>query len=169
MKNSRNILILCFIGISLTVCCLYSCVKASNVNREEEEIERAYFEAVDYTLRGNVTKKTLVHKRRDRYKSLYLVELEVDSFIIRKNNLSQHSRFFGVYDTIAKKAYFFSPIYEPIESYKTDETLRLSVLTEFKRILGSNGLQQGLCIGSESDFDFWQKLLDKESKTTIRF
>ena len=80
---------------------------------------------------------------------------------------SAESSFFGVFDSIANKAYFISPMHDPL--YKHDDFPKISVDTEYKRILGDNGLQQGLIISRKEDCDLWEALTEKENNNTIRF
>ena len=132
-----------------------------------EKTLATYFSTVDYRLEGKVKSKKLLKDFYGDWQDIYLVEVQVRSFELRKNDLSSESPFFGVYDSIANRAYFISPMHDPL--YKHDDLPEITVDTENKRILGNNGLQQGLIISRLEDCDLWKTLLEKENHNTIRF
>lgn len=144
-----------------------NCKNNSTQYKTSEKTFATYLSAVDYRLEGKVISKKLLKDFFGDWPDIYLVEVQVLSFELGKNNLSSDSPFFGVYDSIANRVYFISPMHDPL--YKHDDLLEISVDTEYKRILGSNGLQQGLIISKAEDCDLWEALLEKENHNTIRF
>lgn len=160
----KAILIFCVLGLLIIAT---SCKNNSRQYKPTEEMLATYLSAVDYRLVGKVTSKKLLKDFYGDWQDIYLVEVQVRSFELRKNDLSSESPFFGVYDSIANRAYFISPMHDPL--YKHDGLPEISVDTENKRILGSNGLQQGLIISRVEDCDLWESLLEKENHNTIRF
>ncbi len=144
-----------------------NCKHDSQQYKTNEDTFATYFSEVDYRLHGKVISKKLLKDFVGDFQDLYLVEVQVLSFKLRKNNLSAESSFFGVFDSIANKAYFISPMHDPL--YKHDDFPKISVDTEYKRILGDNGLQQGLIISRKEDCDLWEALTEKENNNTIRF
>lgn len=156
------IFIILGIGISLS-----NCSHGNNPLITSKEVFDDYMSSVDYRLEGKVVSKVLLKRNSSEWQNLYLVEVQIYSFDIRKNNLASDSPFFGVYDTIANKAYFISQMHDPL--YRHKDFPHISVDTEYGRILGSNGLQVGLNISRAEDCDMWKVLLDKENSNTIRF
>lgn len=143
------------------------CTNSSQQYRTSEKTLATYLSTVDFRLEGKVKSKKLLKDFPGDWQDIYLVEVQVLSFELRKNDLSSESPFFGVYDSIANRAYFISPMYDPL--FKHDDLPEISVDTENERILGSNGLQQGLIISRVEDCDLWKALLEKENHNTIRF
>lgn len=166
-KTSSNIILVIsfsFMGILLWT---HACHRQISSNNEVKRIFDTYYANSEYYLSGQIECKNLIYDCGTIYRDIYILEINVDTFDIRKNDIRERLPFFGVYDSISNKVYIQSPIY----NYNTDKEYKdgdvlpfIRIDSQDKSVHFSDGLELGMIIVEQSD-----ALSAKENNHTIRF
>ena len=136
-------------------------------NNEIRRIFDTYHANSDFYLSGRVVSKDLLYDYGTMYRDVYVLEIDVDSFEIYKNDLMIGMPFLGVYDSICNKAYIQSPLYNELtySKYENDDSLPTVKINSTDRVIHfSDGLQLGMLVVEKS-----VALSAKENRNTIRF
>lgn len=145
----------------------YGCHRQISNNNDIRRIFDTYHANSDYYLSGQVVSMDLLYDYGTMYRDVYVLEIDVDSFEIYKNDLRIGMPFLGVYDSICNKAYIQSPIYnkQTNNEYKNGDSLPTVKINSTDGVIHfSNGLQFGMLVVEKSD-----ALSAKENRNTIRF
>lgn len=145
----------------------YGCHRQISNNNDIRRIFDTYHANSDYYLSGQVVSIDLLRDYGTIYRDVYILEIDIDSFEIYKNNLRIGMPFLGVYDSICNKAYIQSPIYneQTNKEYKNGDSLPTIKISSTDGVIHfSDGLQSGMLVVEESD-----ALSSKENRNTIRF
>lgn len=136
-------------------------------NNDIRRIFEIYHANSEYYLSGQVVSIDLLYDYGTMYRDVYVLEIDVDSFEIYKNDLRIGMPFLGVYDSICNKAYIQSPIYnkQTNNEYKNGDSLPTVKINSTDGVIHfSNGLQLGMLVVEKSD-----ALSVKENRNTFRF
>ena len=145
----------------------YGCHRQISDNNEIRRIFDTYHANSEFYLSGRVVSKDLLYDYGTMYRDIYVLEIDVDSFEIYKNDLKIGMPFLGVYDSICNKAYIQSPLYNKLtySKYENDDSLPTVKINSTDRVIHfSDGLQLGMLVVEKSD-----ALSAKENRNTIRF
>ena len=101
MKKSKIILIVLAIIVAIPVVIvgiiLSFVTEAENYQKEQDK----YFEKVEYYFCGKMHSYKILD-----YRPIYLIEIDVDSALFVKNNISYNDNFFGLYSKTQNKIFF---------------------------------------------------------------
>ena len=166
IKTSTLIVILILFNIIGFLLWGIACSHQIKENQSLKGIFGNYYSHVSYMVKGKVVSVRMVESFGSPGRYIYLTEIDVDTFIINKNDLSPEMLFCGILDITEKKAYILSSIYKypddrPFNSY--DALPFVTIDTEKRLIEFSNGYKQSPYIGENII------LTDKENSHTIRF
>lgn len=145
----------------------YGCHRQISNNNDIRRIFEIYHANSEYYLSGQVVSIDLLYDYGTMYRDVYVLEIDVDSFEIYKNDLRIGIPFLGVYDSICNKAYIQSSIYngQTYKEYQNGDTLPTVRINSTDGVIHfSDGLQSGMLVVEKSD-----ALSAKENRNTIRF
>lgn len=167
-KTSTYIIVTLAFTIMGMLLWAYGCHRQISDNNEIRRIFDTYHANSEYYLSGQVVSINLLYDYGTMYRDVYVLEIDVDSFEIYKNDIKTGMPFLGVYDSICNKAYIQSPIYNwqtHKEYQKGDHPLPNAKINSTDGVIRfSDGLQSGLLVVEKSD-----ALSVKENRNTIRF
>ena len=169
MKYKTGTYIIAVVAFSILGMLLwgYGCLRQISNNNDIRRIFDTYYTNSEYYLSGQIVSKELLYDYGTMYRNVYLLEIDVDSFDVLRNNIKLDMPFLGVYDSIRHKAYIQSPIYngESYKEYKEGDILpTVRINSVDGAIHFSSGLKFGLLVVEKSD-----ALSAKENRNTIRF
>lgn len=166
-KTSTYIIVTLAFTIMGMLLWAYGCHRQISDNNEIRRIFDTYHANSDFYLSGRVVSKDLLYDYGTMYRDVYVLEIDVDSFEIYKNDLRIGMPFLGVYDSICNKAYIQSPLYNELtySKYENDDSLPTVKINSTDRVIHfSDGLQLGMLVVEKS-----VALSAKENRNTIRF
>ncbi len=166
-KTSTYIIVTLAFTIMGMLLWAYGCHRQISDNNEIRRIFDTYHANSDFYLSGRVVSKDLLYDYGTMYRDVYVLEIDVDSFEIYKNDLRIGMPFLGVYDSICNKAYIQSPLYNELtySKYENDDSLPTVKINSIDRVIHfSDGLQLGMLVVEKS-----VALSAKENRNTIRF
>lgn len=166
-KTSTYIIVTLAFSILGMLLGAYGCHRQISDNNEIRRIFDTYHANSDFYLSGRVVSKDLLYDYDTMYRDVYVLEIDVDSFEIYKNDLRIGMPFLGVYDSICNKAYIQSPLYNELtySKYENDDSLPTVKINSTDRVIHfSDGLQLGMLVVEKS-----VALSAKENRNTIRF
>lgn len=166
-KAGTYIIVTLAFSISGMLLWAYGCHRQISNNNELSKIFDTYHANSEYYLSGQVVSINLLYDYGTMYRNVYVLEIDVDSFEIYKNDLKIGMPFLGVYDSIFNKAYIQSPIYngQTYKEYQKGDTLpAVRINSTDGLVYFSDGFQSGLLVVEKSD-----ALSAKENRNTIRF
>lgn len=166
-KTSTYIIVTLAFSILGMLLGAYGCHRQISDNNEIRRIFDTYHANSDFYLSGRVVSKDLLYDYGTMYRDVYVLEIDVDSFEIYKNDLRIGMPFLGVYDSICNKAYIQSPLYNELtySKYENDDSLPTVKINSTDRVIHfSDGLQLGMLVVEKS-----VALSAKENRNTIRF
>ncbi len=169
MKYKTGTYIIVTLAFSILGMLLWAvgCHRQISDNNEIRRIFDIYHANSEFFLSGQVISKDLLYDYGTMYRDVYVLEIDVDSFEIYKNDLRIGMPFLGVYDSIRNKAYIQSPIYnrQTHNEYQKGDTLPTVRINSTDGVVHfSDGLQSGMLVVEKSD-----ALSAKENRNTIRF
>lgn len=166
-KTSTYIIVTLAFTIMGMLLWAYGCHRQISDNNEIRRIFDTYHANSEFYLSGRVVSKDLLYDYGTMYRDVYVLEIDVDSFEIYKNDLRIGMPFLGVYDSICNKAYIQSPLYNELtySKYENDDSLPTVKINSADRVIHfSDGLQLGMLVVEKS-----VALSAKENRNTIRF
>ena len=166
-KTGSYIIVMLAFSILGMLLWVYGCHRQISDNNEIKRIFDTYYANSEYYLSGQVISIDLLYDYGTMYRDVYVLEIDVDSFEIYKNDLRIGMPFLGVYDSICNKAYIQSPIYneQTNNEYKNGDSLPTVKINSTDGLIHfSDKLQLGMLVVEKSDV-----LSAKENRNTIRF
>lgn len=166
-KTGSYIIVMLAFSILGMLLWVYGCHRQISDNNEIKRIFDTYYANSEYYLSGQVISIDLLYDYGTMYRDVYVLEIDVDSFEIYKNDLKIGMPFLGVYDSICNKAYIQSPIYNgrTYKEYQKGDMLPTVRVNSTDGVIHfSDGLQSGMLVVEKSD-----ALSAKENRNTIRF
>ena len=169
MKHKTGTYIIAVVAFSILGMLLwaYGCHRQISNNNDIRRIFDTYHANSEYFLSGHVVSIKLLYDYGTMYRDVYVLEIDVDSFEIYKNDIKTGMPFLGVYDSICNKAYIQSSIYnkQTYTEYKNGDSLPTVIINSTDGVIHfSDGLKSGMLVVEESD-----ALSAKENRNTIRF
>lgn len=169
MKYKTSTYIIVTLAFSIMGMLLWAtgCHRQISNNNDIRRIFEIYHANSEYYLSGQVVSIDLLYDYGTMYRDVYVLEIDVDSFEIYKNDLRIGMPFLGVYDSICNKAYIQSPIYneQTNNEYKNGDSLPTVKINSTDGLIHfSDRLQLGMLVVEKSDV-----LSAKENRNTIRF
>lgn len=159
-RNTKYIVIT--VGFAISSILMFGIVRLNQI--EERQVVRnifdEYYSSVDYYISGEIINKTLIQDCGSEFRDLYLIEINVDSLSITKNNLQMGNPFWGVYNKEMNRVYFISSIYNIDNKTPTS----IEVFSEKREIKFSNGLELGMIVSNK-----FKELTDMRSIDCVKF
>ena len=162
MKNKTHLIVCAIIfGLGQILMFTYCVFDQRATNKTIRATQETYYSLEEYILEGQITNKELVHDLGSKYRDIYLLSINVDTFIINRYERKSENPYIGIYNDSTKTAYVVSSLY----TYEDNGMLpSIQISTENKLITFSTGETAGLMMGD------WDEVFhEKESTHTIRF
>lgn len=162
-RNIWTIIIVLAIFLSLVILLMTEHVKDVRSSVKQQEI---YYSNVYYQVKGKMLNKELLVEYGSESKKVYLIEMSVDSIVLKKTlNADKDSLFFGVYSPADKKLYYISD-FQPYPSKVnngSDDMQNIIISSKNRSIMYSNGTCERIMIYGRQ----YEQLLNKITSETI--
>lgn len=159
-KNTRYYLIAFVFAIIGFLMFVFMGIHQSNERQTVGGTFSEYYSSVDYSLKGIVKEKKLIRDYGTEYRNIYLVTIDVSSFVIIKDEIAPNQPFFGIFNYTDSLAYFVSPIYDE----NPDTPLDVYIDSKSRKIKFSNGLELEMIIS-----DRYKELNEKNTANSLKF
>ena len=161
LRRIFNIIAFCVVSLMLII--FYAAARRSFIRNDQ--LFKTYESQSQWYLQGQAVAVKLLGKGDQPTRNAFLVEIDVDTFVIKHNSLLDDSPYFGLYDKRHNKAYIITTLYSPAKNdcFKEGDSLPyIYADSKHFRIVLSHGYSPSFTIGKK-------KTLEALAKDTVNF